>query len=166
MDFGAQSALAAADRLIIVFFGSASAVLVGAHDGAVNHRIFVVRVGGQVLEEALPHSFIGPAAEPPVGVLPVAKPFRQIAPRNSGTVAVEHRFDESAIVVGGDADITGFAGQPVLDSLPLVIAKCISVHRSALFQADPSWITQTVVKIDSSYYTIPSVDSFYVQTSK
>src|SRR5262249_13634050 len=84
----------------------------------------------------------------------------------SAAVAVEHRFDESAIVVGGDADITGFAGQQVLDSLPLVIAKCISVHRSALFQADPSWITQTVAKVDSFYYTIPSVDSFYVQPSK
>jgi hypothetical protein len=35
-----------------------------------------------------------------VRVLPVAKPFRQVAPRNSGAVAVEHRFDESAIVVG------------------------------------------------------------------
>jgi hypothetical protein len=55
---------------------------------------------------------------------------------NSGAVAVEHRFDESTIVVGGHADITGFAGQQVLDSLPLVIAKCISVHGSALFQAD------------------------------
>jgi hypothetical protein len=81
--------------------------------------------------------FIGSAAEQLVsGVLPVAKPFRQIAPRNSDAVAVEHRFDESAIVVGDDADITRFAGQQVLDSLPVVIAKCISVHESALFQAD------------------------------
>ena len=86
-------------------------MLVGAHDGTVNHRIFVVGLGGQVLEEALPHPFIGPTAEPLVGVLPVALPFRQNAPRNSGAVAVEHGFDESAIVVGGDADITGFAGQ-------------------------------------------------------
>src|SRR6201998_2418797 len=141
-------------------------MLVGTHDGAVNHRIFVVGVGGQVLEEALPHPFFGPAAEPPVGVLPVAKPLRQVAPGSSGAVAVEHRFDESAIVVGGDAYITGFAGQQVLDSLPLVIAKCISVHRSAVFQADSSWITQTVVRVDSFYSTISSVDSFYVQPSK
>ena len=54
-------------------------MLVGAHDGAVNHRIFVVGLGGQGLEEALLHPFIGPAAEPLVGVLPVAQPFRQIA---------------------------------------------------------------------------------------
>src|SRR6516225_1785863 len=83
----------------------------------------------------------------------LATAFRQIAPRNSGAVAVERRFDESAIVVGGAADITGFAGQQVLDSLPLVIAKCISVHASALFQADSSSITQTAVKVDSFYYT-------------
>jgi hypothetical protein len=68
-------------------------------------------------------SFIGPAAEPLVRVLPVAKLFRQISPRNSGGVAIEHRFDASAIVVGGDADMTGFAGRKVLDSLPLVVAK-------------------------------------------
>src|SRR6516162_4726825 len=37
---------------------------------------------------------------------------------------------------GVQADITGFAGQQVLDSLPLVITKCKSVHESALFQAD------------------------------
>src|SRR6516164_8116033 len=80
--------------------------------------------------------FLAQRLKPPVRVVPVAKPFRQIAPRNSGAVAVEHRFDESAIVVGGDADITGFAGQQVPDWLPLVIAKCISVHGSALFQAD------------------------------
>jgi hypothetical protein len=84
------------------------AVLVGAHDGAVNHRIFVVGLGGQVLEETLPHPFIGPAAEALVRVLPVAKRFWQIAPRNSGALAVEHRFDEAAIVIGGDADIAGF----------------------------------------------------------
>ena len=113
-------------------------MLVGAHDGAVNHRIFVVGLSSEVLEEALPYPFLGPAAEPLVRVLPVAKPFRQVAPRNSGAVAVEHRFDEATIVAGGDADITGSAGQPVLDSLPLVIAKCISVHGSALFQADSS----------------------------
>ena len=58
VDFGAQSALAAADRLIVIFFGCAGTVLVGAPDGAVNHRIFVVGLGGQVLEEALPAPFL------------------------------------------------------------------------------------------------------------
>ena len=43
-------------------------MLVGAHDGAVNHRIFVVGLGGQVLEEALPYPFLGPAGEPLVRV--------------------------------------------------------------------------------------------------
>jgi len=57
VDFGAQSALAAADRLIVIFL-CAGTVLVGAPDGAVNHRIFVVGLGGQVLEEALPAPFL------------------------------------------------------------------------------------------------------------
>ena len=102
-------------------------MLVGAHDGAVNHRIFVVGLGGQVLEEAVPHPFLGLAADWLVRVLPVAKPVRQVAPRNSGAVAIQHRFNEAAIVAGGDADITGFAGQQVPASLPFVITKCISV---------------------------------------
>ena len=55
-------------------------MLVRPHDGAVNHRIFVVGVGGEVLEEALPHSFLGPTGDPLVGVLPIAKPLRQVAP--------------------------------------------------------------------------------------
>ena len=81
-------------------------------------------------------------------------------------IAVEHRFDEAAIVVDGYTDIAGFARQQVLDSLSLVIAKCISVHGSALFQADPSWITQNVLKVNSLYNTIPGVDSVYVQPSQ
>src|SRR6516162_768591 len=109
----------------------------GRYPASIANRLAVASGGLKYASSPRPPAlrevpFIGSAAEPLVSVLPVAKPFRQIAPRNSGAVAVEHRFDQAAIVVGGDADITGFAGQQILDSLRLVIAKCISVHRSAL----------------------------------
>jgi len=111
-------------------------VLVGPHNGAVDHGVFVVGVGGQVLKHPLPDRLLGPAAEAPVGVLPIAEALRQVTPRSSGAVSVENRFDESAIISGGYTDISGFSGKQVLDSLPLVIAKCLSVHGSALCQAD------------------------------
>jgi hypothetical protein len=111
-------------------------MLARSDDGAVDHRVFVVGVGGQVLEHALPHPVLGPTAEPTMGVLPVPEALRQVAPRNAGAVSVEQGFDESAIIAGGDTDIAGFAGKQVLDSLPLIITKCISVYRSALCKAD------------------------------
>jgi hypothetical protein len=40
-----------------------------------------------------------------MGILPIAKTLGQIAPRYAGTVAIEPRFDETTIVVGGDTDM-------------------------------------------------------------
>jgi hypothetical protein len=108
----------------------------GSHDSAVDHRVFVVGVGGQVLKHALPHSALGQPAEAPVRILPVAESFRQVAPRDSGTVSVEDGFDESAIIAGGNADISRLSGKQVLDSLPLIVTKSKSVHGSALYEAD------------------------------
>jgi hypothetical protein len=44
----------------------------------------------------------------------------------------------AAIIMGGYADISRFSGKQVLDSAPLIIAKGILVHGSALFKADSS----------------------------
>jgi hypothetical protein len=107
------------------FFGGAGAVLVGPDDGAVDHRVFVVGIGGQMLEDLLPDPALGPAAEPAMGVLPIAESLRQIAPRDAGAVAIENRFDESTIVLGSGADMTDPARQPIFDPLPLVVAQSI-----------------------------------------
>jgi hypothetical protein len=111
-------------------------VLVGSHDSAVDHRVFVVGVRGQVLEQLLPHPFLGPAAEPAMGVLPIAESLRQVAPRDTGAVSIEHRLDESAVVAGGGAAITNFPRKQVPYPLPLVVAQSISSHGSALCKAD------------------------------
>src|SRR5215472_10577815 len=55
------------------FFESAGAVLMRPHDGAVDHRVFVIAIGYQVRKDALPYAGFGPPAEPPVGILPVAQ---------------------------------------------------------------------------------------------
>ena len=69
-------------------FLGAGARLVGAHDGAVDHRIFVVCLRREGLEHALPDTGFGPAVEPPVHALPLAQTVRQIAPWDAGAVAI------------------------------------------------------------------------------
>src|SRR5215472_13351931 len=73
------------------FFESAGAVLMSPHDGAVDHCVFVIVIGCQVPKDALPYAGFGPAAEPPVRILPVAEALRQVVPWYSRTVPVQHR---------------------------------------------------------------------------
>src|ERR1700729_239215 len=51
-------------------------MLMRAHDGCVDHRVFVVRIIGQSFEKTLPNAFFRPARKPRVDVLP--------APNRSG----------------------------------------------------------------------------------
>jgi hypothetical protein len=76
----------------------------GTHDGAVDHRIFIVRVLGEASEHPLPDTGHRPAAETAMHVLPVTEAFRQVAPRDAGTVTIQHRLDEQAVVRRGRTD--------------------------------------------------------------
>jgi len=118
------------------FFESAGAVLMSPHDGAVDHRVLVVAIGGQVPKDALPYAGFGPAAEPPVRILPVAEALRQVASWYSGTVPVQHRLDKATIVLGGCPDVAQLAGKQVLDPFPLVVAQSIAGHASTFYKAD------------------------------
>ena len=55
-------------------------MLMGAHDGAVDHGVFVIRIGRQKLEHPAPHPAPGPSTEARVNCLPVAEALRQVAP--------------------------------------------------------------------------------------
>jgi hypothetical protein len=112
-------------------FFRAGAVLMGAHDGAVNHCIFVVGVRRKKLKDLLPGSGFGPSAEALVHVLPGAEAFRQIAPGEASPVAIEHCFDKQAVVGCGHSDRTLPPRQKVLDPVPLVIAQSVAAHGSA-----------------------------------
>src|ERR1019366_4037018 len=74
------------------------AVLMGAHDGAVDHRIFIVGIGRQMHENPLPDSRLGPTAEAPMHVLPVPEAVRQVSPRDARAKTIEHRLDEQPVV--------------------------------------------------------------------
>ena len=109
----------------------------GTHDRAVDHRVFVVSVGGQQGKDGEPYAAFGPAAPSTVGVVPIAKTLGKITPGGAGAVPVYCRVDEST-VIRLHADATRPSWQLVLDQVPLVIAELVGAHESALVEADTS----------------------------
>jgi len=103
-------------------------VLVRAHNGAVDHGVFIVRIGSQNLEHLLPHAAPGPAGESRVNLYWITEAFRQVPPGNASAVSVQYRLDKQPVVPGSDTDMPFTAGQKVLDTLPLVIPKGIATH--------------------------------------
>ena len=55
-------------------------MLVGAHDGAVDHRIFVVSLSGEAPERAFPNAGDGLAAEASLHLGPVPETLREVTP--------------------------------------------------------------------------------------
>jgi hypothetical protein len=106
-------------------------MLVGSDNGAVDHGALIVGITGKMLEQSLPNPALAPTAEPPVGVLPIAETFRQVAPRDSRAVSIEDRLDEPAIVARRDTDISDFPRKQVFDPLPLIVTQSQSDHGSA-----------------------------------
>src|ERR1700674_1745415 len=112
------------------FFSRAGAVLMSAHDGGVDHYVFVVVIAGQQLENALENAALRPSAKALVHDLPVAEARRQITPRNTGSISIENGFDEQPIVRRSATHMAVTAGQKILDPLPLVVSQSKALHRS------------------------------------
>jgi hypothetical protein len=71
------------------FFERPSTVLVGAHDGGVDHGVFVIGVFGQMLEDRLQDSASSPTAEPRMHHPEIAETLRQIPPWNLRSIAIK-----------------------------------------------------------------------------
>ena len=106
-------------------------MLMGAHDGGVDHRIFVVGIRRQMLEHLLPNPRLGPSAEATMHLDAIAETLRQVTPRNTGAEPVQHRFDEEPVVPCRYPDVAITAGQQVADPLPFVVPQAVTPHRSA-----------------------------------
>lgn len=65
----------------------------------IDHQPLHVRLVNELLKQSLPNTPITPAAEPPMGVLPVAVACRKITPRCAGTQNPEDGVYEAAIVL-------------------------------------------------------------------
>ena len=97
-------------------------MLVSAHDGGVDHHVFVVVIACQQLENALENSAFRPPAEALVDDLPIAETLGKIAPRNAGSISVENGLDEQSVIRRRAPDMALAAGQKILDPIPLVVA--------------------------------------------
>ena len=106
-------------------------MLVGTHDRAVDHRVFVVGIGRQHLEEPLPDAAFGPPGEARMNLDRIAKALGQIPPWNACPITIEHRFDKQPIVLGRHSHVTLASRQDILDLVPLVVPKGIAAHPSA-----------------------------------
>lgn len=117
-------------------------MLMGAHDGAVDHGVFVIGIGRQKLEHPAPHPALGPSTEARVNRLPVTEALRQVAPGNAGAIALDHGIDKQPVVPGGHPDVTNPSRPKILDPIPLVVAQGVTAHQSAPSAADrqESWL--------------------------
>ena len=118
------------------FFSRAGAVLMSAHNGGVDHHVFVVVIAGQQLENAFENAALRPSAKALVHDLPIAETRGQITPGDSGSISIENGFDEQPIVRRSATDVAFTAGQKILDPLPLVVSQSKALHGSALRKAD------------------------------
>jgi hypothetical protein len=85
-------------------------MLMRAHNGGIDHHVFVVVIARQQLENALENSALCPSAEALVDDLPITEALRQIAPGNAGAIAVHNGFDEQPIIRRRTADVAFAAG--------------------------------------------------------
>ena len=58
----------------------------------------------------------------------VAKAFRQIPPRNAGSIAVEDGLDKQPVVLGGYTDMANPAGKQVADAIPLIVSQSVAAY--------------------------------------
>ena len=107
------------------------AMLMSAHDGGVDHHVFIVVIAGQELENPRENAALGPSVEALIDDLPIAKALRKIAPGDAGAKPEQNGFDEQAIVPRRAAHMAFAAGKDVFDPRPLVVAQGITSHRSA-----------------------------------
>ena len=106
-------------------------MLVGTHDGRVEHHELFVGVPCQHFKNTRKHAAFAPSAVSPVSCFPVAVALGKITLRNARAITENHGVDEQPIVQRRPSDMALAAGQHVLDSEPLVVAQSIAMHLSA-----------------------------------
>ena len=95
----------------------ADTVLVGSHDGRVEHGVLVVGILCQSLEDPLQHGALTPAAVAQVHYPEVTATRRQITPGDACPVAIARGIDEQAVVPDLSSGLARTPGQQILDAL-------------------------------------------------
>jgi hypothetical protein len=107
-------------------------VLVSAHDGGIDHGIFVVGIACQMLENSLPDTANGPSAESRMHHSKIAESLRKIAPRNPGTIAIENSFDKQTVVLSRAPDHARTTWQQILHPIPLIVPQPVTPYTHPL----------------------------------
>src|SRR5215210_257919 len=107
-------------------------LLMGPNDGRVDHEVLVARVGRQNLENLFPNARLGPASKALVGAFPVAVALGKMAPVGPAAQNPQTAVDESPVIRGGPAPVSRFAGQQILDLLPLSFLQFVSLDHIRL----------------------------------
>jgi hypothetical protein len=97
-------------------------MLMRAHDGGVEHHVFVIVIARQLLENALENPALRPPTKALMDDLPIAETLREIAPWNAGSISVQDGLDEQSVIRRRAADMAFAARQKILDPIPLVVA--------------------------------------------
>jgi hypothetical protein len=84
----------------------------------IDHQPFHVRRVNELLKQSLPHAPITPAAEPPMGVLPVAVACRKITPGRAGAQNPEDGVNETAIVLRDASPLAALSEKMRLKEAP------------------------------------------------
>src|SRR6516162_2327685 len=94
----------------------------GSPRAKINPQEAMCVIARQHLENPLENTAFGPSTEALMHRFPVTKPLRQVAPRTASSIAVEHGFDEQAIILCGASDMAFTARKKILDPIPLVVS--------------------------------------------
>jgi hypothetical protein len=68
------------------------------HNGGIDDQVFKIRIFAQLGEKPLPDALLCPSPETSEHAVPVAKLFRQVAPRRAGADQPQHGINEQPIV--------------------------------------------------------------------
>jgi len=114
-------------------------MLMGPNDGCVDHRVFVVRILAQMLQNLLPHAALRPARKPRMHHAEVPEPLRKVSPWNTRSITVQNRFHKQPVVSRRTAFRPYSPWQQILDPLPLIIPQSVTTlaHPSTIKTLPP-----------------------------
>lgn len=96
-------------------------MLMRTDDRGIDHRVFVIGVPRQMLENPLPHAVFAPARVARMDHSEISEPLRQITPCDPSAVTIYHRFNKQPVIFGRPSDMARTARQNIRDPLLLVI---------------------------------------------
>src|SRR5258708_17016358 len=102
------------------------------HDGRIDHRVFVVGVLGQMLEDPLPNAGLGPAGKARMNRFPVSEALRQVPPGHAGPISAQNCLTEQTLVCRGHAHMAQAPRPTILESVPFVGLQSVAAPPSGL----------------------------------